>query len=188
MNFCRNLKRSDELLMILPSVLILILKVLLPLSYTDFSAANLAAVLCQVQERKERLIAACAQKCNIAQANYGSTKGKLCAIVMGLKKFEPILRCKKFVIRTDIKGLLDVTKMKTMMGVHYQWLMFIQSFHFEIEHISGPKNVLADSISQMRDVPSPSLEEEYDILNQNVKDIYLVEERDLQLEETKDSS
>ena len=53
----------------------------------DFSAENLGAVLSQVQEDKERMIATAGRKTTTYERNYSSVKGELSALVYGLRKF-----------------------------------------------------------------------------------------------------
>ena len=140
--------------------------------YTDFSAENMAAVLCQVQEGKERFIGCVCHKTNKAQSNYGSTKGELASLILGLKRFEHILRYKKFIVRSDNIALKEISRIKQVQGVFHRWLSYVQSFDFEFEFISGKKNVLADALSRVPGVPEPPEYEKYDVLHQDVVDIY----------------
>ena len=140
--------------------------------YTDFSSENMAAVLCQVQDGVERFIGCVCHKTNKAQSNYGSTKGELASLILGLKRFEHILRAKPFIVRSDNIALKDISKIKQVQGVFHRWLSFVQTFNFTFEFISGKKNVLADAFSRVPGVPEPPEHEKYNILHQDVVDVY----------------
>ena len=84
---------------------------------TDFSSTNLAAILSQEQDGQERFIGACARKCNRAEFNYPSYKGVMDAVIMGLRKFEHILRFKKFIIRTDSRCIQFLDTIKEVKGI-----------------------------------------------------------------------
>ncbi len=67
----------------------------------DFSTSYFAGVISQVQKGKERIIGICSKKCNSAEANYPSYKGKLACLVYALKQFLHFARYRSFVVRTD---------------------------------------------------------------------------------------
>jgi RNase H-like domain found in reverse transcriptase/Reverse transcriptase (RNA-dependent DNA polymerase) len=141
---------------------------------TDFSKTSLAAILSQRQGGEEKFIGAGAQKCNKAEQNYPSHKGELAAVVMGLRKFEHILRFKPFVLRTDSKCMQFLDSLKEVRGIYARWLNFIQGFNFQVEHRQGKKNQNADGLSWIADLPSGSEEEEHvreEILDQE-EDVY----------------
>ena len=125
----------------------------------DFSCENLGAVLTQVQDGEERLIGVAGRKTTPYERNYHSTKGELASVLYGLRKFEHILRFKKFILWTDnasITWLKTVTKPR---GITFRWLTELQSFDFDIKHRPGKQNILADTISRAEHNPPPSSEE-----------------------------
>ena len=135
--------------------------------YVDFSSTNLAAVLTQVQQdNKEHLIGCVAHKTTKGQSNYCSWKGELAALVLGLRKWEHILRYKRFIVRSDSLSLKNVKRFKDdhMRQMVFRWMLFVQSFDFEFEHIAGKKNILADSLSRIKDLSPPYAEDRFDIL------------------------
>ena len=149
--------------------------------YIDFSSTNLAAVLTQVQQdNKEHLIGCVAHKTTHGQSNYPSWKGELAALVLGLRKWEHILRYRKFIVRSDSQSIRDVRRLKDdlVRGMLFRWTSFIQSFDFEFEHIAGKKNILADSLSRVKNLTPPYEEDKFDILyNDEIEDIYALSER-----------
>ena len=120
---------------------------------TDFSKTNLAAILSQVQDGQEKFIGAGARKCNQAEQNYPSHKGELAAAVMGMRKFEHLLRYKPFILRTDSKCMQFLNSLKEVRGIYARWLNFIQGFDFEVVHRPGVTNQNADALSRMEKLP-----------------------------------
>lgn len=143
---------------------------------TDYSATNMAAVLSQKQYGKEVFLGCVARKCNKAESNYASHKGEMGAVIMGLKKFEHILRARPFIIRSDSQAVKYMQTIKEVRGIWARWSVFLSSFQFTLEHRSGSKQVNADAISRMPGlIPDPDAEavEPNEPLH-DVEDIYLV--------------
>ena len=55
---------------------------------SDWSKDNVAAVLSQVQDGKERLIAVFGRKTTVGERNYPPWKGELSAMIFGIRKRE----------------------------------------------------------------------------------------------------
>ena len=146
---------------------------------TDFSATNMAAVLSQKQDGKETFLGCVAKKCNQPESGYPSHKGEMAAVILGLKKFEHILRAKPFILRTDSQGVKFMATVKEHRGIWARWAIYLASFNFSIIHRAGTKQTNADALSRM-----PGLTEEIDAddLDPNepfrdVDDIYHVDNR-----------
>ena len=126
----------------------------------DFSTENLGAVLSQVQEGQERMIAVEGRKTNSHEKNYGSVKGELAGLVYALRKWEHILRFRKFIVHTDSRGLTYLRNLKPLRGIWWRWLQEVSSYDFEIRHCPGKKIRHADAISRSTHLPAPTEEEE----------------------------
>ena len=63
---------------------------------TDFSSLAVGGVLSQVQGELERFIGCFSRSLNSAQNKYLAHKGELMAVILALRKYEHILRAKKF--------------------------------------------------------------------------------------------
>ena len=126
----------------------------------DFSKENVAAILSQVQDGQERFIAAVGRKTTKYEKNYHSCKGELSAIIYALRKYEHILRFKKFVLWTDSKALTYLQTMKKLTGIYFRWLSEIQSFEFEVYHRPGKQNTNADALSRSGHLEEATKEEE----------------------------
>ena len=144
---------------------------------SDFSATNMACVLSQVQDGKETFLGCTAKKCDKAQRSYPSAKGELAAVILGLKKFEHILRAKPFIIRTDSKCVEFLQTMKEARGVYARWLAFLASFNFTTVHRSGKLQMNADPLSRRPGLPEDGEPDalEPDGYLQDVDDIYQVQ-------------
>jgi len=148
---------------------------------TDWSAVNMAAILSQKQAGKERFLGCVAKKCNIAESNYSSTKGELAAVVLGLRKFEHILRAKPFVLRTDSKSVENLRTMKEARGIYARWQNLIGSFQFSITHRAGTAQKNADALSRCPNLPEdPATDKLLEIKDDlgDIDDIYTMEQKE----------
>ena len=127
---------------------------------TDWSKENIAAILSQVQDGSERLIAVFGRKCTKGEANYPPWKGELSAVMYGLRKAEHILRYRPFIINTDAKALVYLKTLKTVNGILQRWLQELQTFNFEVVHRKGVDNGNADGVSRSSHLPEPEPGEE----------------------------
>ena len=126
---------------------------------TDWSQKNMAGVLSQIQEGLERFIAAHGRKCSKHEANYPSTKGELAAVMACLRKWDHILKYKKFMLVTDSKALKYLKTLKQPTGIWFRWLQELQSYDFEVHHKPGKDNTNADNLSRCDHLPEPTAEE-----------------------------
>ena len=126
----------------------------------DFSKDNVAAILSQVQGGQERFLAAAGRKTTKYERNYHSCKGELSAFVFGLRKYEHLLKFKKFIVWTDSKALVYLQTMKKLTGIYFRWLSEIQEYEFEVRHRPGKQNCNCDALSRCNHLDPPSKEEE----------------------------
>lgn len=88
-------------------------------------------------------------KFNSAQQNYPVHEQELLAIVESLKRFRHLLQGMKFRVYTDHKGLEWIATQKKLSPRQARWLEEISDFDFEIVHVPGVQNQLADALSRM---------------------------------------
>ena len=119
---------------------------------TDWSQENnaIGAVLSQVQEGKERVIAYGASKLTKSQANYGSTKGELAAAIIFMRRWKYYLQFTKvpFTLRIDNRALKWIYEMETPIGMIQRWLDTLANFNFKVQHRAGTAHGNADSLSR----------------------------------------
>ena len=126
---------------------------------TDWSLENNAVggVLSQKQDGAERVICYGAKKLSPSQANYPSTKGELCAIIVFLQKWSYFLRHRPFHLRTDNQALKWIHTMEAPKGMVQRWLDILANHQFTVEHRPGTKHANADSLSR-----APHLVDQHD--------------------------
>ena len=146
---------------------------------TDFSATNLAGVLSQKQEGRERMIATCGRKTTSYERNYSSTKGELSAVIFSVRRFEHVLRFKKFILLTDNSALVWLKTMKNPRGITFRWLSELESYDFEVRHKPGKKNIPADCLSRA-DHPSHMDKPTEDEEKETSEYVYDITELDLE--------
>ena len=108
---------------------------------TDASDFGLGAVLSQIQQGEERVIAYTSCSLMTAERHYETTRKELLAIVYGLKQFRQYLTGRHFVIRTDHAALSWLRRIPSPMLQFARWLTFIDEFDYEVVHRKG-KNTL----------------------------------------------
>jgi len=129
---------------------------------TDYSGKAIGAVLSQVQNGAERLIAAMGRKTTGAEQRYPSWKGEASAVIYGIRKFRTILSFKPFQINTDNSALKQLKSLKKNTGMMARWTEELAGFEFRVVHRPGKLNTNADALSRRTDadMPSPTAEEE----------------------------
>lgn len=124
---------------------------------TDASDTGLGAVLSQIQEGKERVIAYAAKALTKPQRNYSTTRKELLALVWGLEHFEVYLLGRRFRARTDHNALRWLRSFKEPKGQVARWIERLAEFDFTIEHRPGRLHGNADALSRSLHQREPNL-------------------------------
>ena len=115
---------------------------------TDASGYGIGAVLSQVQEGKERVIAYGSKALSKEERRYCVTRRELLAIVHFVKQYRHYLFGQKFLIRTDHGALKYLLNFKDPQGQMARWLQVLDTYTFDIEHRAGRKHNNADAMSR----------------------------------------
>ncbi|KAK3740332.1 hypothetical protein QZH41_000887 [Actinostola sp. cb2023] len=115
---------------------------------TDASNIGLGAVLSQVQDGEEKVIAYYSKSLSKAERNYCVTRKELLAIVNAVKRFHHYLYGRPFLVRTDHGALRWLINFKNPEGQLARWLEFLGTYDLTIEHRSGVKHGNADALSR----------------------------------------
>ena len=115
---------------------------------TDASLSGIGAVLSQIHNGKERVVAYASKTLNKAQRNYCTTRRELLAVVTFVKHFRHYLYGTKFLIRTDHASLRWLTNFRDPEGVLARWLTTLETYNFEIQHRQGRDHSNADGLSR----------------------------------------
>ena len=117
--------------------------------HTDASHSQLGVVISQ----KNMPIAFYSRKIQLAQMRYTTTECELLSIVKTLKECKNILLRQQIVVCTDHKNLTN----KNFYTEHIKrWQLLIKEFGPTIKYIKGPKNIVANALSRLNLVSSPS--------------------------------
>ena len=119
---------------------------------TDASNEGIGAVLSQIQDGEERVIAFASKTLSRAERNYCITRRELLAVVVFCEQFKHFLVGRKFEVRTDNSAVRYWTKLQTAgydpMGQVARWLVRLAPFDFDIKHRAGRYHGNADGMSR----------------------------------------
>ena len=123
---------------------------------TDASLTAIGAVLSQVQEGTERVVAYFSQMLTTAQQKWSTYDRELWAIVASVRHFRHYLRGQEFSIFTDHQPLLGYRKVPIqddVSGRRARWIVELNAYQFHIKHRKGHQNSNADALSRMPSIP-----------------------------------
>ena len=115
---------------------------------TDASDIGVGAVLSQVIDGQERVIAYGSRVLSKPERNYCVTRKELLAIVVFLKKFRQYLYGRRFIVRSDHGSLRWLMNFKDPQGQLSRWLQVISEYDLTIVHRPGRSQRNADSLSR----------------------------------------
>ena len=115
---------------------------------TDASDVGVGAVLSQVQDGRERVIAYFSKTLTSAERNYCVTRRELLAVVKAIKHFRPYLYGQKFKLRTDHASLMWLCRRHEPSNQIARWLELLSEFKYDTEHRKGEKHGNADGLSR----------------------------------------
>lgn len=115
---------------------------------TDASQEGLGAVLSQIKDGKERVVAFYSSKLTNPEKNYCVTRKELLAVVKSLEHFHPYLYGAKFTIRTDHAALRWLKNLKAPEGQLARWLGRLEEYDYEVVYHPGRAHGNVDSLSR----------------------------------------
>ncbi|QRV72267.1 Transposon Ty3-I Gag-Pol polyprotein [Ceratobasidium sp. AG-Ba] len=117
---------------------------------TDASCTGASGVLSQGDDPKTAKIAMFwSAKFTATQQNYPVHELELLAIKELMQKFQYQLHGVQFCVFTDNKSLEHLLTQKNLSARQARWLEFINQFDFDIVHIPGVDNKVADALSRI---------------------------------------
>ena len=117
--------------------------------HTDASDFSIGAVLSQVQDGQEKVIAYASKSLTQSEKNYCVTCRELLAVVFFVKHFKHYLYGKRFKLRTDHASLIWLFCFKEPEGQIACWLEMLGSYEFDIRHRAGKLHSNADALSRL---------------------------------------
>ncbi|KAM9969377.1 hypothetical protein ACTFIR_001211 [Dictyostelium discoideum] len=122
--------------------------------YCDVSDKALSGVLYQIQGDKFKVIWFHSRKLTDTQKRYSIGDREFLSIIDSLKKFQHLLIGKKVSIYTDHQNLtyiINKSNDKPFTKRQDNYMKYIKEFDYELRHISGKKNGIADFLSRKYD-------------------------------------
>ena len=111
--------------------------------HTDASDYGIGAYLFQLKNGIEYPIAFISKALKKEQLRWSTPEKEAYAIYYAFVKLEYLIRDVHFTLRTDHKNLTYINLENT--GKVKRWKLAIQEYDFDIEHIPGHLNVVADA-------------------------------------------
>ena len=115
---------------------------------TDASDFAVGAVLSQIQEGQERVVAYASRSLNKAEKNYCVTDKELLAILYFTGYFRCYLLGRAFLVRTDHQALKWLFSLREPKGRIARWIEVLSAFDFSVEYRAGKKHANADGLSR----------------------------------------
>ena len=116
---------------------------------TDASNDAIGAVLSQLQDGQEKVIAYASRTLTSAEKNYCVTRKEMLALIFFVKHFKHYLLGREFLLRTDHASLVWLHKFKEPDGQIARWLQQLGPYTFQIQHRVGKRHGNADALTRM---------------------------------------
>ncbi|CAM4559362.1 unnamed protein product [Lepidochelys olivacea] len=116
---------------------------------TDASERGVGAVLMQKGPDQEfHPVVFLSKKLSERESNWSVTEKECYAIVYALEKLRPYVWGRRFHLQTDQAALKWLHTIKETNKKLLRWSLALQDFDFDIQHISGASNKVADALSR----------------------------------------
>ncbi|CAM5076925.1 unnamed protein product [Natator depressus] len=116
---------------------------------TDASERGVGAVLMQKGPDQEfHPVVFLSKKLSERESNWSITEKECYAIVYALEKLRPYVWGRRFHLQTDHAALKWLHTVKETNKKLLRWSLALQDFDFDIQHISGASNKVADALSR----------------------------------------
>lgn len=118
---------------------------------TDASNTGLGAVLTQLQEGHERVIAYASRTLSAAEKNYSTVELECLCVVWAIRKLKGYLEGYHFTVISDQRSLRWLHSVPNPSGRLMRWTLELQQYDFTIEYRKGALNRVADALSRAKE-------------------------------------
>jgi len=118
--------------------------------FTDASNYGIGAVLSQIQDGKEVVIAYSSRHLNAAERNYSAIEREALAIVYGIKRYRHYLQDDKFEIISDHRPLQWLEAHKDEKSRLGRWAIELAAVKYKVTYKPGKEHANADFLSRIR--------------------------------------
>ena len=115
---------------------------------TDASDVGTGAVLSQVQDEEDRVIAYVSKSLEGSEQRCCTARKELLAVVRALKHFKCYLYGQKITVRTDNSAVSWLHRSKDPVGQPARWIEVIDTYDIMFQHQPGRKHGNADALSR----------------------------------------
>ena len=115
---------------------------------TDACDRGLGAVLLQGPPEDRHPIAFISRKLYPRETRYSTVEKECLAVKWALDSLRYYLLGRQFILETDHKALRWLERMKDTNSRITRWYLAMQPFKFEVHHIPGKENAMADYLSR----------------------------------------
>ena len=136
--------------------------------HTDASQYGIGGYLYQLYTdpvtgiKSERVIEFVSKAFTSQQKKWNTTDQEAFAIFFCITKLQNRLRDIKFTLRTDHRNLLFINDASSARVL--RWKMALQEYMFNIEHVAGKDNIVADNLSRIPNITHDSEDDRVDML------------------------
>ena len=115
---------------------------------TDASNQGIGAVLSQVHQGQEEVVAYYSRSLTKEERNYCVTRKELLAVVAAVRHFHHYLYGRRFLVRSDHGALQWLLNFRNPEGQTARWLEELAMYDFDIQHRQGARHGNADALSR----------------------------------------
>lgn len=123
---------------------------------TDSSDVGIGAELFQIIDGKHHTVAWASRQLLDRERRYSINEREALAVVWALNKFRIYLLGKHFTIFTDNSSVTYLKTCRLLSSRIARYALAIQEYDFNIQHIPGRKNIVADALSRYSAVRPPT--------------------------------
>jgi hypothetical protein len=137
---------------------------------TDASHETVGAVLSQMHNGEEKVIAYASHALSKHELQYCVTRKELLAVYKYVKHFQHYLIGQKFLIRTDHRALTWMLNWRKPNTSQYcSWIAELENYDFDIEFRKGEQHINADALSRYPQCHQCDLRHDDPKLKRNIK-------------------